>query len=85
MFSSSSTSTWPILCDLELNPMFVFLIVLTCEKCKVQNLDFLLGAINEVKALIAESSQIGDGRLNVVLKRMICDAPAKTMVRCTKQ
>ena len=65
--------------------MVVFPIVLTYGKSKLQNLDFLLDAINKMKALIAEGLQIEDQKLNFVLKGVICDAPAKAIVRCTKQ
>ena len=69
LFSSSSTCIWPILCDLEFNPLVVFPVVLS-GKSKPQNLDLLLDAINEIKALIDKGFQVWDqmiNRVNVVL------------------
>ena len=69
LFSSSSTCIRPILCDLEFSPLVVFPVVLS-GKSKPQNLDLLLDAINEIKALIDKGFQIWDqmiNRVNVVL------------------
>ena len=69
LFSSSSTCIWPILCDLEFNPLVVFPVVLS-GKSKPQKLDLLLDTINEIKALINKGFQIWDqmiNRFNVVL------------------
>lgn len=86
MFHSSSYSLWPVLCCVaNVTPSQVFPVALYGGKAKPANMEFLSEAVHELGQLLNDGI-IADGRhFRCVLKLIICDAPARCMVKCSKQ
>ena len=86
LFRSSSTNVWPVLCMVRnLCPKKVFPIVLTSGKHKPTNLDFLNETVCELSHLSLNGIDCGQlGNVHVILKCVVCDAPARAMVKNTK-
>ena len=85
LFSSSGSSVWPVLCELQLAPKKVFPVVLTYGGSKPKDLTFLEEVIDDLNELLSHGLAVEDKHYSVVLKGIICDAPAKAMVKCIKQ
>jgi len=85
LFRSSSTCVWPVLCCIMIKPFTVFPAALTLGTSKPSNLDFLLDTISELHRMIQDGFQYQERNLNVLLKCIVCDAPARALVRLTKQ
>lgn len=84
LFKSSSLSLWPVLCFIHLEPVIVFPVTLTLGSQRPLDLTFLEDAVTEIKQLL-ESGLTFDGRIiRVKLRFIVCDAPAKAMVKRTK-
>jgi hypothetical protein len=85
LFKSSQCSAWPILgviCNLR--PCRPFLITLTVGYGKPSNLDFIHEAITELNFLLANGLQFCGKKFKIDLKCIVCDAPARAFVKCTK-
>lgn len=85
LFKSTQCSAWPILgviCNIQ--PCKPFLITLTVGHGKPSNLDFTQEVIAELDYLLANGLQFCGRNFQVSLKCIICDAPAKSFVKCTK-
>lgn len=84
---SSGTSLWPILGKLvhnSLNPPFIIGIYYGNKKpSSVEN--YLTPFINEYRQLQDEGIVIDGIRYNVTLRCIICDSPARSYIKCTKQ
>lgn len=80
LFKSSKLTLWPVLCALHLNPLRVFPVTLTAGPSKPTDLKFLTETVTEVEDLLKN----GICGLKVVLRSVVCDAPAKAMVKGTK-
>lgn len=52
---------------------------------KPTNLDFLNDTVRDVKTLLATGLQVGFDNYPVLLKFVVCDAPARALVKSTKQ
>ncbi|KAL1251753.1 hypothetical protein QQF64_019549 [Cirrhinus molitorella] len=75
---------WPVLCSIHLEPVIVFPVTLTLGSQRPLDLTFLEDAVTEIKQLL-ESGLKFDGRITgVKLRCIVCDAPAKAMVKNTK-
>ncbi len=84
LFKMSSLSMWPVLCCIHLEPVIVFPVTLTLGSQRPLDLTFLEDAVTEIKQLL-ESGLKFDGRIiEVMLRCIVCDAPAKAMVKNTK-
>ncbi len=84
LFHSSSKTLWPILCQIHLQPTTVFTVAISFGESKPADLDFLADTITEMNYLIEEGLQIDGKVIDVRLKCIICDAPAKAMVKGIK-
>lgn len=84
LFRSSKTSAWPILCCVSNFSDKVFPVTVTCGPSKPHNLDFLNETVTELQDLVANGLPINNRVLKVSLKCIVCDAPAKAFVKCTK-
>ena len=85
LFKSSSSSLWPVLCGImNLTPIKVFPVTLTYGVTKLANLDFLHDIVNDLNFAMDHGLKDGDKVIKVVLKCVVCDAPAKAMVKATK-
>lgn len=84
LFKSTGTSFWPILCAIrEPSPVAVFPVALTYGK-KPANLDFLVEFVSELKYLLHHGLQFDNKTISVKLGAVVCDAPAKAMVKGIK-
>jgi hypothetical protein len=85
LFKSSNTYMWPILgAVMNVTPVRVLPFAVTCGGSKPSNLDFLVDVINDLKELMQNGLQIDDTVLNVYLTNIVCDAPARALVKATK-
>ena len=84
LFSSSSQTLWPILCSLHLQPLSIFPLALSFGKSKPSNLDFLSDTVEGLRNILLNGILFNDRLVNVRLKGVICDAPAKAMIKGIK-
>ena len=85
IFSSSGACVWPVLCGLLLEPLTVFPVALTFGETKPNNLDFLQDTINELNDLLKNDLNFDEKLFQIELKGIVCDAPAKAMIKNIKQ
>lgn len=86
LFKSSSVSLWPILCSVvNVFPIKVFPIALAGGSNKPSDLDFLNDTVRDLKILLASGLTVGNDEYPVHLKYVVCDAPARAMVKSVKQ
>lgn len=85
LFRSSQMEFWPVLCAIvNMHPNIVFPVALTCGKSKPKNLDFLTDTIEKLKVVLQSGLKDGEDTISVILRCIVCDAPAKAMVKNTK-
>ena len=85
LFKSSGKSLWPVLCAIvNLKPVTVFPVVLTFGDCKPSNLEFLNEIITDLGSVLQHGLQHGNKCLKVCLRCVVCDAPARALVKGTK-
>ena len=84
LFNSSKLSMWPVLCSIQLEPVTVFPLSITCGN-KPSDLAFLEDNIAELKNVIANGLVIDSCHYNIEIKCIMCDAPAKALVKAVKQ
>ena len=85
LFKSSRKTLWPILCAIHLVPQKVFPVALCLGVSKPANLDFLVDTIQDLNQLLQHGLQCDDKTIQVKLRAIVCDAPAKAMVKAIKQ
>ena len=86
LFESSTYSLWPVLCCVaNIKPSQVFPVALYGGNAKPNDLDFLSETINELAELLSGGITANDTHFKCVLKFIVCDAPARAMVKCAKQ
>ena len=86
LFKSSNISAWPILCCIDnLSPEIVFPIAFVIGKSKPSNLDFLVETIDDLNKGFSEGLQFEGIQFKISLTCIICDAPARAMVKNHKQ
>lgn len=85
LFKSSNKCLWPILCSINnLQPSCVFPIALCYGCSKPANLDFLKDTVEDIKALFQNKLVWKSQKIYIKLQSIICDAPARSMVKSTK-
>lgn len=85
LFKSSNVSLWPVLCAIvNVKPITVFPVVLTCGASKPTNLDFLEDLITDLGHVLEHGLQDGNKVISVSLRCIVCDAPARAMIKGTK-
>ena len=85
LYKSARTVFWPILCHLSnIQRNVVFPVVITCGIGKPKDLDLLLDTVDELKALLRNGLFINEKRFTLILMCIVCDAPARSLVKCTK-
>lgn len=85
LFKSSRSSLWPVLCGImNLTPIKVFPVTLTYGVTKPENLDFLHDIVQDLNLVMNHGLKDGDKVIKVFLRCVVCDAPAKAMVKATK-
>ena len=76
---------WPVLCSVvNINTAKVFPLSISVGGNKPLNLDFLQDSINDLNKEINEGVEFEGKRFNVSRRCIICDAQARSMVKCTK-
>ena len=83
LFKSTNLSRWPILISikLEAKKSIVFPVTLTLGN-KPKNMNFLWDSINELKILMTNNIVIKGKIYTIILDAIICDAPAKSFIKC---
>lgn len=84
LFSSTKKSLWPVLCAIQLVPMKIFPVALSYGASKPSDLDFLRDTITELQELLQNGFRYQDRVVQIKLKCIVCDAPAKAMVKAIK-
>ena len=97
LYKSSNQSVWPILFCIRIPPYKVFSSAITMSfksnysnyyKCKSKpesDLNFLNDTINDLKDVLLNGIDIHGRNVIVKLSAIICDAPAKSFIKQTKQ
>lgn len=84
IFKSSKTTLWPVLCLINNIPSTVFAVALVMGENKPINTDFLIDTVDELHELMINGLAINGKDIPVTLTSVICDSPAKAMVKCVK-
>ena len=88
IFKSTKSSVWPVLCALHLpdQPVSVFPITLTygTSKSKPTDLDFLSDAVKDIGEILDQGLEYNGTIIQVKLRCVVCDAPAKALVKDIK-
>ena len=85
LFKSSEKNLWPVLCAIvNIKPIVVFPVVLTYGDSKPNDLEFLDELINDLNDVLENGIQDGERVLFVTIRCVVCDAPARALVKGTK-
>ena len=85
LFKSSGKNLWPVLCAIvNIKPIVVFPVVLTCGDSKPKDLEFLEELISDLNDALKNGIEDGERVLSVTIRCVVCDAPARAMVKGTK-
>jgi hypothetical protein len=84
IFKSNNMSLWPVLCALKLERTIVFPIALAYGHSKPSDLDFLDDSVQEIKMLLTEGIEFENKNIQVKVHSIVCDAPAKAIVKGVK-
>ena len=85
LFKSSGTSLWPVLCAIvNIKPVVVFPVVLTCGPSKPKDLEFLEDLVRDLDDVLQNKLQADGHLIEVTLRCIVCDAPARALVKGTK-
>nr|XP_045589303.1 uncharacterized protein LOC123751251 [Procambarus clarkii]XP_045614279.1 uncharacterized protein LOC123768065 [Procambarus clarkii] len=85
IFRSKNDALWPVLCAvMNITPLKVFPVVLMYGRSKPSDLNFLYDFISDMDDLLLHGIQYGNRTINIKLQCVICDAPAKAMVKSIK-
>ena len=87
LFKSSNKTLWPVLCSIvNVTPVVVFAVVLTCGKSKPDDLEFLDELVNDLDDVLKNGIEAENRVISVSLRcmRCVCDAPARALVKGTK-
>ena len=84
LFKSASTSLWLVTCSINIQPIKLFPLALTLGNTKHTGLEFLRDTIRDLNILLLNGLRFEDRVINVKLKCIICDAPARAFVKNIK-
>ena len=84
LFKSTSASLWPVICSINTQPIKLFPLALTLGNTKPTDLEFLRDTIRDLNILLINGLRFEDRVINVKLKCIICDAPARAFVKAIK-
>jgi hypothetical protein len=87
LFRSSNAQLWPILCIVSCNNLssVPFVVGLFCGQSKPNSLnDYLHDFINELNHLCRYGIEVNGRIIKVSVESFICDAPARSWLKCTK-
>ena len=69
---------------MNIDPVKFFSVTLTYGKSKPADLEFLHDIVEDLNLLMNSGLKVVDKNIKITLKCVICDAPAKAMVKATK-
>ncbi|KAL3218934.1 hypothetical protein MRX96_050586 [Rhipicephalus microplus] len=84
LYKSSQLAFWPILCritNVQASPPFVVSVYSGAGKPPCLE-DYLRPFVQEVTKLTSEGFSIGDIHVHVRIEAMVCDAPARSYIKC---
>lgn len=89
MYKSACNSLWPILCGVTIHPFNIinsdiFPVALCYGRTKPSDLNFLSDTIEELKSLMENGLTFSNQLVRVSVSSIVCDAPAKALVKATK-
>ena len=84
LFRSSLTNVWPVLCAVYIDPVMVFPVVLTSGTSKPKDLDFLEEFVDDLNTVLRNGVVVHNKNLTIKLRAIICDSPARAMVKNVK-
>lgn len=83
LFKSTNIQLWPILCSVKGFEPFV--VALFCGTSKPDSLDtYLSDFLNELRELKRNGVSYNDETLSIWFSAFVCDAPARSFLKCTK-
>jgi len=77
-------SFWPVLCTVHLKSASTFPLTIALTEAKPKSLDFIKVISDELKSILMNGFARGETTVNVRLRCITCDAPAKAMLKCIK-
>ena len=85
LFSSSNKSLWPVLCGImNVEPVAIFPVALTYGSSKPTDLLFLEETVGDLNHLLERGLNVGGRVIPVELRCVVCDAPARALIKGTK-
>ena len=81
LFRSTPKSLWPILCAIHIEPLQVFPVALSFGSTKPTNLDVLHDTVTDLSQILHHGLECDGQLFPVKLRAIVCDAPAKSMVK----
>ena len=76
LFKSSGKNLWPVLCAIvNIKPVVVFPVVLTCGDSKQNDLEFLKELINDLNNVLKNGVQDGERILSVTIRDVLFVTP----------
>ncbi|CAC5413101.1 unnamed protein product [Mytilus coruscus] len=85
LFKSSNTSVWPVLCSISnIKRSHVFQISFSVGTHKPSNLDFFNDVVTDLGELFTSGIVFDGKHFQISISCIICDAPAKALVKNTK-
>ena len=85
LFKSSNKTLWPVLCGImNVQPVAIFPVALTYGRSKPTDLLFLQDTVDELNYLLGHGLNVDGKVIPVTLRCIVCDAPARALVKGTK-
>ena len=85
LFKSSNKTLWPVLCGImNVQPVAIFPVALTYGRSKPTDLLFLQDTVDELNYLLEHGLNVDGKVIPVTLRCIVCDAPARALVKGTK-
>ena len=87
LFDSSKESCWPVLACCNIYPYTIFVVTLTQGTkniSKPSDQEFLRDTVDELKVILQRGIKIFKKNIQVKLHFIVCDAPARAMIKKTK-
>lgn len=85
VYKSTTKSFWPVLCNIKIEPQYVFPLLLSHGPSKPQQPDFLQATVQELGEVLANGIEVDNRHVQVELKAVIGDAPARALMKCVMQ
>lgn len=84
LHKSSSNSLWPIICCVCLEPVKVFSVALCYGRTKPSDLEIFKDTVAELGQILHDGIVLNDRQFKIALKCIVCDAPARALIKATK-